>query len=101
MEKRKIEDLLDMLEIPVSNYGYQYLITGIELYRKDNKQKIMAIYEQIAKKHNTTSSRAERAIRQCWYKKEETIKKYFKINYNITNSRMLGLLTRELEREKC
>lgn len=101
MKNIKTEDLLDKLGIPVFNYGYRYLVIAVDLYRKDNETKITAIYERIARRCNTTASRVERAIRQCLYKNEEKIQKHFNVNYHITNSRLLALIAREMEREKC
>lgn len=101
MEKRKIENLLDRLNIPLDNLGYRYLISALEIYTKDINTKITLIYSQVAKKHNSTASRVERAIRHSVECAEENIKQYFKVDYEITNRRFLALLAREVEREEC
>lgn len=99
MKKRKVEDLLDKLNIPIDNLGYRYLISALEIYQKDTDIKITLIYSIIGKKYNSSAERVERAIRHCIEISEENIKKYFNVNYNITNKRLVALLSRELERE--
>ena len=100
MEKRKVEDILDKLNIPIDNFGYKYLISALEIYQKDINTKITLVYRQVAKRNNSTSSRVERAIRHCISSNEEEIKKFFNVNYDITNKRFIALLNREVERRK-
>lgn len=97
-EKRKIEDLLDKLSIPVSNLGYEYLVTAINDKRLNENAVIEDIYHNIAEKHHTTRDRVERAIRHSYYKKEKTIQEYFNVSYKITNKKLLALLIREVGR---
>lgn len=101
MEKRKIEDLLDKLNMPIDNLGYRYVISALEIYIQDINTKITLVYSQVAKKYNSTSSRVERAIRHLVECAEKNIKQYFKVDYEITNRRFIALLAREMEREKC
>lgn len=99
MDKRKLEDLLDKLNMPIDNLGYRYLISALEIYTKDINTKITLVYSQVSKKHNSTNSRVERAIRHSVGCVEENIKRYFKVDYEITNRRFLALLAREMERK--
>ena len=59
------------------------------------------ICKEIAKKCNTTLTSVERALRHARECKEETIQRYFNVNYDIDNSAFLALLAREMEREEC
>ncbi len=101
MNKRKLEDLLDNLQIKANLLGYKYWITAVEIYLKDNAIRITELYKQVAEKHNTTASRTERALRHAHESKEEIVQDYFNVNYSIDNSAFLALLTREMEREEC
>ena len=64
----KIKEALFKAGIPAHIKGYHYLKTGIDLVL-ENPEKIHAItkelYPEIAKKHDTTVSRVERAIRHA------------------------------------
>ncbi len=101
MNKRKLEDILDELQIKVSLLGYKYWITAVELYLENKTIKMMKLCREIAKKYNTTGSRVERALRHAIEDKEETIQRYFNVSYDIDNSAFLALLAREMEREEC
>lgn len=101
MDKRKLENILDKLNIPVDNLGYVYLITAVEIYLKSKTNNITETYKEIAKQHKTKYSRVERAIRHEIDKNEDRIKQFFNVDYDITNRRFLALLTREMEREEC
>lgn len=101
MNKRKLEDILDELQIKVSLLGYKYWITAVELYLENKTIKMMKLCREIAKKYNTTGSRIERALRHAIEDKEETIQRYFNVKYDIDNSAFLALLAREMEREEC
>lgn len=97
MDKRKLENILDKLNIRLNLSGYRYWITAVEIYSK-NKIRITELYKEIAKVHNTTAVRVERALRHTIEDKKEAIQKYFNVEYKIYNSAFLALLTREMER---
>lgn len=63
-----VEHVLLDLGVPCHVKGYNYLITAISLV-VDNAEMINAItkelYPEVAKKHHTTTPRAERAIRHA------------------------------------
>ena len=64
----KIKEALFKAGVPAHLKGYHYLKTGIQLVL-ENPEKIHLItkvlYPEIAKKHDTTPSRVERAIRHA------------------------------------
>lgn len=99
MEKRKLEDLSDKLQIKINTKGYSYWITAVEEHLKDKSLSKGAPYTRIAKIHSSTYSRVERALRFACLSSQTYIKEYFKINYAVDNSVFLGLLTREMERK--
>lgn len=57
MDKRKLEDILDKLQIQINVKGYQYWITAIDIYNKNRAIKKTTLYCEIAKIYKTTSSR--------------------------------------------
>lgn len=101
MEKRKLENILDKLNIPVDNLGYVYLIAAVEFYSKSKTNNITKIYKEVAEAYATKYSRVERAIRHEIHRNEDKIKQFFNVDYDITNRRFLALLIREMEREEC
>lgn len=99
MNTRKIENLLDKLQVKINTKGYRYWITAVEIYRKDPSIKKTKLYEMIAEKYNTTAVRAERALRHAHENNKMLVQRYFNVEYKIDNSAFLNLLVRELERE--
>lgn len=98
MNKRKLENILDKLNVSVDNLGYTYLINAVEIYLKSRTNNITEIYKEVAERYETKYLRVERAIRHEMDKNEDKIKQYFNVDYDITNRRLLALLTREMER---
>ena len=98
MKKREIEILLDKFEFNISNRGYIYWIDMIELRRQYVDMAIGDLIKKVAKKHNATASSVERALRTIYQNKIIKIRKYFKVNYNITNRVLLELFVREVGR---
>lgn len=66
---------------------------------KHREETIGNLCIDIAKKHGSTPSCVERAMRYAHTINRDRIKDYFKINYKITNTRFLALLIREIERK--
>ena len=95
---RKIEDILDALQMKINLKGYQYWVTSVEMHLENKKLTKGVLCEEVAKVHNTTASRVERALRVAKIDIEQNIKEYFCIDYKISNSIFLELLTREVER---
>ena len=65
MQVSTIPKLLLKLQFNVTSIGFNYWITAIELYRKNYynyNNTIEKVYNDVAKIHNTTRTRVERAI---------------------------------------
>lgn len=97
MNRKKIEDILDKLEIIIGNLGYKYWIDAIEIYYNNEKNN-GEIYKEIAKRYNVTSRSVERALRHAYENKKEKIKRILNINYNISTKILLAAIVRELKR---
>lgn len=101
MDERKLENILDELGIPLNLLGCKYWITATKLKLEDANIQIGQVYRIVAKRHETTPTRAERALRHSFENKKDFIRKYFGVNCNINNSMLLALLAREMRRTKC
>ena len=81
--KKKIFNCLNELGVPFNLVGREYLETAVLMVLERGKISITKeLYPTIAKKHNTTASRVERAIRhsvECCVDNTglETMEKYF------------------------
>ena len=95
MQVNTIPKLLLKLQFNVSSIGFNYWITAIMQYRKNYfkyNNTIEQVYHDVAKIHNTTRTRVERAMRTAKATATEEIQKQF--NYNkLTNKTVLELLT--------
>ncbi len=98
MDKRKAEDLLDNLQIPIGNLGYKFCLAGIEIYEQNVLISNKELYSKIADRYKTTPANVERNIRHSYENRKEEIKKFFKIDYKLNNRTLLALMVRELER---
>lgn len=90
-----INKMLLQLQFNVTSIGFYYWITAIQQYRKNyyKYNTIEKLYNDVAKIHNTTRTRVERAMRTARTPATEQIQKQF--NYNrLTNKTVLELLTR-------
>lgn len=66
--EKKIFDTLKVIGIPCNLLGYHYIKTGVMIMQEDPTiihKLVKDFYPEIAKIHNTTSSRVERAIRHA------------------------------------
>lgn len=64
--RKQIISTLKLLQVDMSNMGFEYIITAIELIAEDKQKYQKAfckLYEEIANKFDTTKSRVERAMR--------------------------------------
>lgn len=95
MQVNTIPKILLKLQFNVSSIGFNYWITAIMQYRKNYfkyNNTIEQVYNDVAKIHNTTRTRVERAMRIAKATATEEIQKQF--NYNkLTNKTVLELLT--------
>lgn len=85
------------LQFNVTSIGFCYWLTAIQLYSKnyynyDNT--IEKVYNDVAKIHNTTRTRVERAMRTAKATAKEQIQKQFNYYNKLTNKAVLELLTR-------
>ncbi len=93
MEEKIIKEILLNLEIPISLLGFKYIKTLVAYLLNEDTYQITKIYSIIARKHKTTGSRVERAIRHAL-----TVSKanqYFNIEHKITNKEFIELIKNE------
>ena len=92
-----INKLLIKLQFNVSSIGFHYWATAIKQYRKNYykyNNTIEQVYNDVAKIHNTTRTRVERAMRTAKATATEQIQKQFNYYNKLTNKTVLELLTR-------
>ncbi|MFR3727712.1 sporulation initiation factor Spo0A C-terminal domain-containing protein [Lacrimispora sp.] len=105
MIKEKTKDVLIKMGMPVSIRGFKYIPDFMELFDAGYEDaKITGLYADVAKKHGTTGSRVERAIRHSFETliakgRQDLIGKYLSLD-NTTNSNMLKLLYYRLKQEE-
>lgn len=107
--ENKITDILKDLGIPMSNLGFKYIKEALILTINGQTEisgitKPGGLYELISEKHNTKSSRVERAIRHametCFIKcDKDTIKKYFGNTSKLTNRNFIAALSYEVTKK--
>ena len=91
----KIKSILKAMEIKPHLKGHRYWITAISYALKNNDYKMGELYQFVAKRHKTTISKAEKALR---YSQENSkAKEIFDVNYKLNNSSFLALFIEELE----
>lgn len=97
MQVNTISKLLLKLQFNVSSIGFKYWITAIiTQYRKNYfkyNNTIEQVYHDVAKIHNTTRTRVERAMRTAKATATEEIQKQFNYYNKLTNKTVLELLT--------
>ena len=92
-----INKMLLQLQFNVSSIGFYYWITAIKQYRKNYfkyNNTIENVYHDVARIHNTTRTRVERAMRTAKATATEQIQKQFNYYNKLTNKTVLELLTR-------
>lgn len=92
-----INKMLLKLQFNVTSIGFYYWITAIMQYRKNYykyNNTIEQVYRDVAKIHNTTITRVERAMRTAKATATEQIQKQFNYYNKLTNKTVLELLTR-------
>ena len=96
MQVTTIPKLLLKLQFNVSSIGFKYWVTAIMQYRKNYfkyNNTIEQVYHDVAKIHNTTRTRVERAMRTAKATATEEIQKKFNYYNKLTNKTVLELLT--------
>lgn len=89
-----INKLLLKLQFNVSSIGFHYWATAIMQNRKNYYNTIEQVYHDVAKIHNTTRTRVERAMRTAKATATEQIQKQYNYYNKLTNKTVLELLTR-------
>ena len=92
-----INKLLLKLQFNISSIGFHYWATAIMKYRKNYykyNNTIEPLYYDVAKIHNTTRARVERAMRTARATATEQIQKQYNYYNKLTNKTVLELLTR-------
>lgn len=91
---QEIKSILKSMEIKPHLRGYRYWITAVSYAIKNPEYKMGKLYEFVAKRHKTTVSKAEKALR---YSQElSKSKEVFDVNYKLNNSSFLALFVEEL-----
>ena len=96
MQVNTIPKILLKLQFNVSSIGFNYWITAIIQYRKNYykyNNTIEQVYHDVAKIHNTTRTRVERAMRTAKATATEEIQKQYNYYNKLTNKTVLELLT--------
>ncbi len=89
--KKIAKQLLKEMEIKVNLLGFKYWQTALALVIEDEgKIVMMSLYCSVAKKHRTTASKVERAMRYAYM--DLNLKQIFKTDYPINNKALLFLL---------
>lgn len=100
---KEIKNILNELNINITNKGYRYWIEAIKYVIENNKTNYSMtreIYPHIAEIMNDTSSRVERALRHTLEVNQAKIQEYFNVKYKITNGALLALIVDKLESEE-
>ncbi len=70
-DEKKIREFVLKCGITPDLLGYEYIVTAIDMLLKQGRVPFVELYSAVAAAHNTTSSRAERAMRHAIYSKVE------------------------------
>lgn len=105
MIRERTFEVLTQMGMPASLSGLQYIADAMEWFDNGQKDgKLMALYEDVGKKHKTTWSSVERAMRHAFgivttKGNLSMVEKYLSVD-NITNSNLLKLLYFRLKQEE-
>lgn len=93
--KLTAKQLLKDIGIKIHFLGFKYWITALVISLKHDKETeenltMMALYSLVAKKHRTTASKTEIAMRYAY--SELDLQNYFNVSYSINNTALLFLL---------
>lgn len=95
----EIKDMLLSLSFNLNSIGFKYWITAISINQNTNnylKNSIENVYQQVAKVHNTTRNRVERAMRTARETATERIQEKYNYYLKLTNKSVLILLTENI-----
>lgn len=108
LEKTKIQietiakQLLKDIGIKLHHLGFKYWITAIYItldieFNNRESLRMMELYYMVARKHRTTASKTEKAMRYAYATID--LKQYFKVSYTINNTALLFLLIEEVKKK--
>lgn len=94
------KQILKDMGIKMHHLGFKYWVTAIWItldIEINNRQELrmMELYYMVARKHRTTASKAERAMRYAYATID--LKQYFNVTYSINNTALLFLLIDEVK----
>lgn len=98
--KKIAKQVLKEIGIKTHILGFKYWVTALLLVIEDEENSengnivMMKLYSRIARKHKTTFSKVERAIRYVHL--ELDLKQQFDVDYPINNTALLFLLKEEV-----
>lgn len=95
----EIKDMLLSLSFNLNSIGFKYWITAIRINQNTNnylKNSIENVYQQVAKIHNTTRNRVERAMRTARETATERIQEKYNYGLKLTNKSVLILLSENI-----
>lgn len=95
----EIKDMLLSLSFNLNSIGFKYWITAISINQNTNnylKNSIENVYQQVAKIHNTTRNRVERAMRTARETATERIQQKYNYSLKLTNKSVLILLSENI-----
>lgn len=95
----EIKDMLLLLSFNLNSIGFRYWITAININQNTNnylKNSIENVYQQVAKIHNTTRNRVERAMRIARKTATEKIQEKYNYGLKLTNKSVLILLSENI-----
>lgn len=95
----EIKDMLLSLSFNLNSIGFRYWITAININQNTNnylKNSIENVYQQVAKIHNTTRNRVERAMRTARETATERIQEKYNYGLKLTNKSVLILLSENI-----
>lgn len=95
-------DMLIKMGITPDLKGFRYTLDMVEILKKEPDIKILAAYEMVAKKNNTSGAKVERGIRYAasiMNEESEIYKKVIQVQKNkLTNTRFISLLNYGMEK---
>lgn len=98
--KLTAKQLLKDIGIKIHFLGFKYWITALVISLKHDEETeenltMMTLYSLVAKKHRTTTSKTERAMRYAYSGLD--LKNYFNVSYSINNTALLFLLKDKIQ----
>lgn len=95
------KQILKDMGIKIHHLGFKYWVTAInitlDIEMNDRpKLKMMELYYMVARKHRTTASKVERAMRYAYITID--LQQYFNVTYPVNNTALLFLLIEEVEK---